>query len=216
MATGHYARTSQEDDEVFQQSHVAPPTSLFRDRFQIPNPVRLHTAADQSKDQTFFLSQISQDALRQTLFPLAGLTKEFVKKMAAEAGLHHVLKKKESMGICFIGERNFQNFILEYLEPKPGNLVSVEDGAVMGSHQGGSAERLEPSPNSFKSKLNWKETLNHWRSLCCSGGRQRLAVSRRPAWRSPRCRLSKHQCCKIRLIIALNQSFDDRNVTFLQ
>ncbi|XP_004084364.1 mitochondrial tRNA-specific 2-thiouridylase 1 [Oryzias latipes] len=136
MATGHYARTSQEDDEVFQQSHVAPPTSLFRDRFQIPNPVRLHTAADQSKDQTFFLSQISQDALRQTLFPLAGLTKEFVKKMAAEAGLHHVLKKKESMGICFIGERNFQNFILEYLEPKPGNLVSVEDGAVMGSHQG--------------------------------------------------------------------------------
>lgn len=57
--------------------------------------MRLHTAADQSKDQTFFLSQISQDALRQTLFPLAGLTKEFVKKMAAEAGLHHVLKKKE-------------------------------------------------------------------------------------------------------------------------
>uniref|UniRef100_A0A3P9LWL8 Mitochondrial tRNA-specific 2-thiouridylase 1 n=1 Tax=Oryzias latipes TaxID=8090 RepID=A0A3P9LWL8_ORYLA len=99
MATGHYARTSQEDDEVFQQSHVAPPTSLFRDRFQIPNPVRLHTAADQSKDQTFFLSQISQDALRQTLFPLAGLTKEFVKKMAAEAGLHHVLKKKE-VGSC--------------------------------------------------------------------------------------------------------------------
>uniref|UniRef100_A0A0F8C264 Mitochondrial tRNA-specific 2-thiouridylase 1 n=1 Tax=Larimichthys crocea TaxID=215358 RepID=A0A0F8C264_LARCR len=136
MATGHYARTSQEDDEVFQQAHMAPPTTLFRDRFEIRNPVKLCKAADHLKDQTFFLSQISQDALRQTIFPLAGLTKEFVKKIAAEAGFHHVLKRKESMGICFIGERNFENFILEYLEPKPGNFVSIEDGAVMGTHKG--------------------------------------------------------------------------------
>ncbi|XP_069556384.1 mitochondrial tRNA-specific 2-thiouridylase 1 isoform X2 [Brachyistius frenatus] len=136
MATGHYARTSQEDDEVFRQPHAATTTKLFRDRLQIRNPVRLYRGADLLKDQTFFLSQISQDALRQTLFPLAGLTKEFVKKIAAEAGFHHVLKKKESMGICFIGERNFENFILEYLEPKPGNLVSIEDGAIMGTHKG--------------------------------------------------------------------------------
>ncbi|XP_074482174.1 mitochondrial tRNA-specific 2-thiouridylase 1 [Sebastes fasciatus] len=136
MATGHYARTSQEDEEVFQQTHVAPSSSLFRDRFEIRNPVRLYQGADLFKDQTFFLSQISQDALRQTMFPLAGLTKDFVKKIAAEAGFHHVLKKKESMGICFIGERNFENFILEYLEPKPGNLVSIEDGAVKGTHKG--------------------------------------------------------------------------------
>lgn len=57
--------------------------------------VRLYQGADRFKDQTFFLSQISQDALRRTIFPLAGLTKEFVKKMAAEAGFQHVLKKKE-------------------------------------------------------------------------------------------------------------------------
>lgn len=57
--------------------------------------VRLYKGADSLKDQTFFLSQISQDALRQTMFPLAGLTKEFVKKIAAEAGFHHVLKRKE-------------------------------------------------------------------------------------------------------------------------
>lgn len=57
--------------------------------------MRLCKGADQFKDQTFFLSQISQDALRQTIFPLDGLTKEFVKKIAAEAGFHHVLKKKE-------------------------------------------------------------------------------------------------------------------------
>ncbi|MED6283995.1 hypothetical protein CHARACLAT_014834 [Characodon lateralis] len=136
MATGHYARTSQEDEEVFLQSHTSPPTTLFRNRFEIRNPVKLCKGADLVKDQTFFLSQISQDALRQTLFPLSGLTKDFVKKMAAEAGFHHVLKKKESMGICFIGERNFENFILEYLEPKPGNFVSIEDRTVKGTHKG--------------------------------------------------------------------------------
>ncbi|KAA8580018.1 hypothetical protein FQN60_005553 [Etheostoma spectabile] len=118
MATGHYARTSQEDEEVFQQKPTVPPITLFRDRFEIRNPVRLYKGADLLKDQTFFLSQISQDALRQTMFPLAGLTKEFVKKIAAEAGFHHVLKKKE------------------YLEPKPGNFVSIEDGTVMGTHKG--------------------------------------------------------------------------------
>ncbi|XP_061920579.1 mitochondrial tRNA-specific 2-thiouridylase 1 [Entelurus aequoreus] len=136
MATGHYARTSQEDEEVFQQTRKTLPLVLFRNRFEFRNPVRMYKGADLFKDQTFFLSQISQDALRQTLFPLAGLTKEFVKKMAAEAGFHHVLQKKESMGICFIGERNFENFILEYLEPKPGNFVSIEDGSVMGTHKG--------------------------------------------------------------------------------
>ncbi|XP_061815757.1 mitochondrial tRNA-specific 2-thiouridylase 1 isoform X2 [Nerophis lumbriciformis] len=136
MATGHYARTSQEDEEVFQQTRKTLPLVLFRNRFEFRNPVRMYKGADLFKDQTFFLSQISQDALRQTLFPLAGLTKEFVKKMAAEAGFHHVLQKKESMGICFIGERNFENFILEYLEPKPGNFVSIEDGSVLGTHKG--------------------------------------------------------------------------------
>uniref|UniRef100_A0A8C5I2G7 Mitochondrial tRNA-specific 2-thiouridylase 1 n=1 Tax=Gouania willdenowi TaxID=441366 RepID=A0A8C5I2G7_GOUWI len=128
MATGHYARTSLEDEEVFRQRRAAPPVTLFRDRFEIRKPVRLFQGADLAKDQTFFLSQVSQDALRQTLFPLAGLTKEFVRKMAAEAGFHHVLKKKESMGICFIGERNFENFILEYLEAKPGNLFGARIG----------------------------------------------------------------------------------------
>lgn len=126
MATGHYARTSQEDEEVFQQSHTVRPSILFRDRFEKRNctyepssslsnlssesvvtvspscvhvflhsAVRLHKAADHLKDQTFFLSQISQEALRQTVFPLAGLTKDFVKKIAAEAGFLHVLKRKE-------------------------------------------------------------------------------------------------------------------------
>ncbi|XP_009461227.1 PREDICTED: mitochondrial tRNA-specific 2-thiouridylase 1 [Nipponia nippon] len=136
IATGHYARTSLEDEEVFQQKHTKRPQRLFRNRFEVRNTVKLLQGADLFKDQTFFLSQISQDALRKTIFPLGDLTKNFVKKIAAEHGLHHVLKKKESMGVCFIGERNFENFLLEYLEPQPGNFVSIEDKKVMGTHKG--------------------------------------------------------------------------------
>ncbi|KAK2514149.1 hypothetical protein Q9233_015123 [Columba guinea] len=152
IATGHYARTSLEDEEVFQQKHIKRPQRLFRNRFEVRNTVKLLQGADLFKDQTFFLSQISQEALRKTIFPLGDLTKSFVKKIAAEHGLHHVLKKKEaclqiiclllylrrtkSMGVCFIGERNFENFLLEYLEPQPGNFVSIEDKKVMGTHQG--------------------------------------------------------------------------------
>ncbi|XP_049984818.1 mitochondrial tRNA-specific 2-thiouridylase 1 isoform X2 [Alexandromys fortis] len=113
VATGHYARTSLEDEEVFEQKHTKRPDGLFRNRFEVRNPVKLLQAADSFKDQTFFLSQVSQDALRRTIFPLGELTKEFVKKIAAENRLHHVLQKKESMGICFIGKRNFEHFILQ-------------------------------------------------------------------------------------------------------
>ncbi|XP_068787059.1 mitochondrial tRNA-specific 2-thiouridylase 1 isoform X4 [Struthio camelus] len=136
MATGHYARTSLEEEEVFQQKHIKRPQGLFRNRFEVRNTVKLLQGADLFKDQTFFLSQISQAALRKTIFPLGDLTKSFVKKIAAEHGLHHVLKKKESTGICFIGERNFEKFLLEYLEPQPGNFVSIEDKKVMGTHKG--------------------------------------------------------------------------------
>nr|XP_023395784.1 mitochondrial tRNA-specific 2-thiouridylase 1 [Loxodonta africana] len=97
MATGHYARTSLEDDEVFQQKHIQRPEGLFRNRFEFRNAVKLLQAADNFKDQTFFLSQVSQNALRRTIFPLGGLTKEFVKKIAAENRLHHVLQKKEPL-----------------------------------------------------------------------------------------------------------------------
>ncbi|XP_008592117.1 PREDICTED: mitochondrial tRNA-specific 2-thiouridylase 1 isoform X3 [Galeopterus variegatus] len=98
--------------------------------------VKLLQAADSFKDQTFFLSQVSQEALRRTIFPLGGLTKDFVKKIAAENKLHHVLQKKESMGICFVGKRNFERFILQYLQPRPGKFISVEDSTVLGTHKG--------------------------------------------------------------------------------
>ncbi|XP_023365190.1 mitochondrial tRNA-specific 2-thiouridylase 1 isoform X4 [Otolemur garnettii] len=79
---------------------------------------------------------VSQDALRRTIFPLGGLTKDFVKKIAAENRLHHVLQKKESMGICFVGKRKFERFILQYLPPRPGKFISIEDNTVLGTHKG--------------------------------------------------------------------------------
>ncbi|KAM3833379.1 mitochondrial tRNA-specific 2-thiouridylase 1 [Vipera latastei] len=136
IATGHYARTSLEDHEVFQQKYKQRPPGLFRNRFEIRNTVKLLQGADHNKDQTFFLSQISQEALQKTIFPLGDLTKDFVKKIAAEHQLYHVLKKKESMGLCFVGKRDFSEFLLEYLQPRPGNFVSIEDGKVIGTHKG--------------------------------------------------------------------------------
>lgn len=65
------------------------------------------------KDQTFFLSQVHQKALRRTMFPIGNLTKWQVKQIAETNGLEMFAKKKESMGICFIGSRNFQDFIKE-------------------------------------------------------------------------------------------------------
>ncbi|XP_007906421.1 mitochondrial tRNA-specific 2-thiouridylase 1 isoform X2 [Callorhinchus milii] len=133
MATGHYARTSQGDEQVFQRKSGSI-EGICHNHYN--DAVKLLQAADPSKDQTFFLSQISQHALRHTIFPLGELRKDVVKKIAAEAGFHHVLKRKESMGICFIGERKFEKFILQYLEPRPGNFVSIEDGKIMGTHKG--------------------------------------------------------------------------------
>lgn len=73
--------------------------------------VKLLKGKDVSKDQTFFLSQIPQESLKKCMFPVGEYKKTEIKRMAKEAQLYSVLHKKESMGICFIGSRNFQKFI---------------------------------------------------------------------------------------------------------
>lgn len=70
-------------------------------------------AADNRKDQTFFMSQVNQDPLQRCMFPLGDYKKPDVKRIAREAGLEMIANKDESMGICFIGSRTFQNFISE-------------------------------------------------------------------------------------------------------
>ena len=95
---------------------------------------RLLKAADKNKDQTYFLNQLSQEQLSDVLFPLAGLQKEEVRRIAEEYGLA-TAKKKDSTGICFIGERNFRNFLREYLPAQPGKILSLS-GEEVGEHIG--------------------------------------------------------------------------------
>ena len=96
--------------------------------------VHLLRGLDENKDQTYFLSQLTQDQLKKTLFPLGHLQKSEVREIAEKAGLA-TAKKKDSTGICFIGERNFNEFLANYLPNKPGKMMTL-DGEVKGEHMG--------------------------------------------------------------------------------
>ena len=111
IAMGHYARVRHEKDKSY----------LLR-------------GVDTNKDQTYFLCQISQAQLRKSLFPIGHLTKPEVRKIAEESNLY-TAHKKDSTGICFIGERNFKKFLQNYLPSQPGNMVTM-DGRVIGRHDG--------------------------------------------------------------------------------
>ena len=112
IATGHYAGV-REFDGGFQ----------------------LLKAEDGTKDQSYFLHRLNQAQLSKTLFPLADLYKREVRRMAEESGLH-VAVKKDSTGICFIGERPFKEFLMRYLPPKKGEIRCLDDERVLGEHDG--------------------------------------------------------------------------------
>ena len=111
IATGHYARVDARDGAW-----------------------RLLRAVDRSKDQSYFLHQLGQSQLAATRFPLGGLIKTEVRYMAADAGLP-TAAKKDSTGICFIGERDFRSFLSQYLPARPGPMVTP-DGRCIGEHPG--------------------------------------------------------------------------------
>ena len=117
IATGHYARNG------------------FRDGHW-----RLLRAADSGKDQTYFLHTLDQKQLGAALFPLGGMQKTEVRAIAKAAGLP-VAAKKDSTGICFIGERDFRTFLANYLPAQPGEL-RTPDGRVVGQHAGAMAYTL--------------------------------------------------------------------------
>lgn len=113
IATGHYARIWQQHD----------------------GRLYLMRGADATKDQSYFLSNTTGDALKRTLFPVGHLTKTEVKEMAKEAGWGWLTEKKSSVGICFIGKRNFSRFVDKYIPPTAGSFHSL-DGTVLGKHEG--------------------------------------------------------------------------------
>lgn len=114
IATGHYAR-------IFRAGPAAR--------------VALARAVDENKDQTYFLYRISQEALEHTLFPIGEMEKPEVKKLAEKHGLHNAYKK-ESMGVCFVGEVGMKDFLKEYIEVEPGEIREIESDQVLGYHEG--------------------------------------------------------------------------------
>lgn len=96
---------------------------------------RLLRGVDNNKDQTYFLSQVSNEQLKDVLFPIGHLTKEEVRQIAKENNIP-VHNKKDSTGICFIGERNYQKFVSNYLKGTPGNIIDIETKNVVEKHNG--------------------------------------------------------------------------------
>ncbi len=113
VATGHYARVIHNEDGT---------STMLR-------------GVDDNKDQTYFLCQVSQEQLAKTLFPIGDIVKPEVRRIANELQLK-IANKKDSTGICFIGERNFREFLKNYIPMKEGNIVEYETGKVLGTHQG--------------------------------------------------------------------------------
>ncbi|ABW18438.1 tRNA 2-thiouridine(34) synthase MnmA [Alkaliphilus oremlandii] len=111
LATGHYAQVDYSDGEY-----------------------RLLRGVDTNKDQTYFLNQLNQYQLSKAMFPVGHLQKKDLRQIALDAGLA-TASKKDSTGICFIGERNFKEFLSNYLPAKPGKIISL-DGEVKGKHDG--------------------------------------------------------------------------------
>lgn len=95
---------------------------------------RLLRAVDKNKDQTYFLCQLNKYQLSKVLFPIGDMLKPEVRSLAKEYGLD-VATKKDSTGVCFIGERNFKEFLKNYLFAQPGDIETL-DGQVVGHHDG--------------------------------------------------------------------------------
>ena len=87
-----------------------------------------------NKDQTYFLYMLNQNILNKIIFPLEEVTKQDVKMIAKNLDIT-IYEKKESMGICFIGKRNFSNFIKKYIDDTPGDICN-EDNIILGKHDG--------------------------------------------------------------------------------
>ena len=91
---------------------------------------------DTNKDQTYFLSQINEEQIKSCLFPLGDIDKSEVRNIAHKLGLESVMDKKDSTGVCFIGERNFREFLKNYIPAQKGNIIDIDTGKKVGEHRG--------------------------------------------------------------------------------
>lgn len=129
IATGHYCTTTQINDKIF-----------------------LSTAKDKNKDQTYFLGQINYMQVSRLMFPIGNLLKSEVREIAKENHLPSAFRK-DSQGICFLGKINYNDFIGRYLGEKKGDIIELETGRKIGSHNG-----------------YWFHTIGQRKGLGLSGG----------------------------------------------
>jgi tRNA-specific 2-thiouridylase len=132
VATGHYAQR--------QVERVAPNALSAEGRSNVLETTRsprfeLLEGADKNKDQSYFLALLSQEQLRDARFPIGHLPKPELRRLAREAGLA-TADKKDSQGICFIGEVKMQDFLRAYVPDAPGPIVRASDGRELGQHRG--------------------------------------------------------------------------------
>ncbi len=130
VATGHYARIGKTQNTVSkdQTKHKTQNSKL-----QTTNR-KLKTGSDQNKDQSYFLWTLTQEQLAHTLFPVGGLTKPEVRKLAKKFGLP-TADKKDSQGLCFLGKIDVKQFLKNFIKPKRGKIQG-ESGEVIGEHDG--------------------------------------------------------------------------------
>ena len=124
IATGHYARRVDTHSVIPAQAGIQ-----YNDGF-----VHLLTAIDHEKDQTYFLCQLNQEQLKRSLFPIGHLEKSKVREIARQHNLF-VAEKKDSQGICFVGQVDMQQFLEARITPHDGNIVTT-DGRILGQHRG--------------------------------------------------------------------------------
>jgi tRNA-specific 2-thiouridylase len=95
----------------------------------------LRMASDSNKDQTYFLYRVTKEALEKTLFPLGEFTKPEVRRMAEDRGLY-TAGKKDSQGICFVGQVGIREFLSQYVDTKPGAIIDIDKDTTIGRHDG--------------------------------------------------------------------------------
>ncbi|MFZ2125219.1 MAG: tRNA 2-thiouridine(34) synthase MnmA [Candidatus Saccharimonadales bacterium] len=155
IATGHYARverrsvfSSATSTERLRTGTDKGPGALSASGCRCPDDAAAETpdassvccgllkqAVDKNKDQTYFLYRVTGEAMAKTLFPVGEFTKPVVREMATERGLF-TAAKKDSQGICFVGQIGIRDFLSQYVSQKPGDIIDKKTGKVLGRHDG--------------------------------------------------------------------------------
>ena len=134
IATGHYAKTNCVAISSI-RTKPGKKTELNSNTDNKNENPKLLRARDENKDQTYFLYRISSDAIAHTIFPLGDMLKPDVKKLAEKYGLHNAYKK-ESMGVCFVGDVSIKDFLKTYIKETPGKIIDIDTDEVLGAHEG--------------------------------------------------------------------------------